>query len=71
MKKEFKGAISGLLVALVTGFSMGLIVWLAGVEGGGVAPLGFALGSGLFYLHFRWLKNVNKDKNGPKLNQIN
>ncbi|NHE56482.1 hypothetical protein [Cyclobacterium plantarum] len=71
MRKEFKRAISGLLAALVAGFTLGLIVWLTGIEWGEVAPPGFALGFGLYYHHRRWLKKVNKDKNGPKLNQIN
>ena len=67
MKKGSNRAILGLLMAIAAGFIAGLIVWLAGIEGGGIAPFGFALGFGLFYLHRRWLKNVNKSKHGPKL----
>jgi hypothetical protein len=70
MKKESKRGISSLLTAFATGFTLGLTVWLTGIEGGSVAPLGFTLGFGLFHLHKRWLQNVNKDKNGPNLNQI-
>jgi hypothetical protein len=63
MKKGFKD----LLLACSIGFTLGLLVWLSGIEDGWYAPPGLALGFGLFYLHMRWLRNVNKSKDGPKL----
>lgn len=65
MQKGYRRTILELLVAVSSGFTLGMILWLAGSNE--LALLCCPLGLGLFYLHMRWLKNVNKPKNGPKL----
>lgn len=67
MKKN-KHAILEFLVALSAGLILGLFLWLAGNNS--LVLLCCPLGFGLFYLHMRWLKNVNKSENGPKLKQF-
>ena len=68
MQKEYGRTILELLVASSAGFTIGLILWLVGVKE--LVLLCCPLGLSLFYLHMRWLKNVNKSENGPKLKQF-
>ena len=67
MKKQLK-PLTGLLIAMSVGFVLDLILWMTYRTY--TAPIWFALGFGLCYLHFRWLKNVNKDKDDVKIKHL-
>lgn len=67
MKKQFK-PLTGLLIAMSVGFALDLILWMAYTRY--IVPIWFAIGFGLCYLHFRWLKGVNKDKDDVKIKHL-
>jgi len=67
MKKQFK-PLTGLLIAMSAGFLLDLILWMAYTRY--IAPIWFAIGFSLCYLHFRWLKKVNKNKDDVKIKHL-
>jgi hypothetical protein len=68
MKVHFRQIPKGLLISTSAGFSLGVVLWLTGVDN--LAPLWLPIGIGLFYGHLRWLKKVNQSKSDVKIKAI-
>lgn len=69
MRKERKQFLSGLLTHMAVGMFTGLIfLWLAGKN----LAMSFwiAVGFGLFYLHRRWLKKINRSDSDVKIKSM-
>jgi hypothetical protein len=68
MKKSAKHFVLRLPAAMASGF---LIGWIFSPATEGLwRPLLFSAGSGLFYLHTRWLRNLNKSDSDVKLKSV-
>ena len=68
MTKDSKSMFLGLLISMFIGFTLGMVLWLAGK--GDASALWLTVGFGLCYLRIRWLRNLNKSKSDTKLKQI-
>lgn len=69
MKTHFKHFLKGLLRALFIGFAVGVFFRLANNEYH-YAPLVLAIGAGLFYMHMRWIRKVNRSRDNIKIKTL-
>ena len=69
MSKAGRQFLRGLLAYMAVGLVVGLIfLWFAGKNL--VISFGIAMGFGLFYLHRRWLKKVNRSDGDVKIKSM-